>query len=203
MLPSRSGIIPPYLLTILIAAAIALVNLVSSDAITIMPWMPPVLLELISELVLAAVAVVLLTTRRSWRTVGFRPLRRLKDFRLYWVPVLPLLPVIAAVVHGRGLPRDSATSRLRRGNGVRFRCRDAEDGTYLASHSHPCLDRLRRFRHRRFNPHDEHDGHRHDCLRPRQAITWRRMWSTPVRPATTAAVMSAAAAGPRPPRNCR
>jgi hypothetical protein len=91
---------PPYLFTILIVATITLVNLVSSDAITITPEMPPALLELISELVLAAVAVVLLTTRRSWRTVGFRSLRRLKDFRLYWVPVLPLLPVVAAVVHG-------------------------------------------------------------------------------------------------------
>jgi len=97
---SGSGTKRPYVFTFLIVATIASVNLVSARAVASLPDLPAAWLELLTELVLAVVAIVLVTARRAWRTIGFRALPSLKDFRLYWVPVLPLLPVVGAVFTG-------------------------------------------------------------------------------------------------------
>jgi uncharacterized protein len=90
----------PYLFSIFIVVTISVVNLVSAGLGTALPQLPPTLLEFIAELVLALLATVLLTALRSWRNAGFHALPSLKDVRLYWVPVLPLLPVLIAVVTG-------------------------------------------------------------------------------------------------------
>jgi membrane protease YdiL (CAAX protease family) len=92
--PSRG----PYLLTLLIVASIAAVNIASAGTGAAMPAVPPTVLEVFAELILAVLAVVLLTVLRSWRKVGFRRLSQLKDLRLYWVPLFPVLPAVAAAI---------------------------------------------------------------------------------------------------------
>lgn len=84
----------PYVFTALIVALIAAVNVASVGTAIALPDTPPTVLELLAELILAALAIALLTALRSWRQVGFRALPRLKDLRLYWVPLLPVLPVV-------------------------------------------------------------------------------------------------------------
>lgn len=56
--------------------------------------------ELGAEVVLAVLAAAALTHLHSWRDVGFRPLARARDLRLYWVPLFPALPVLATAVTG-------------------------------------------------------------------------------------------------------
>ena len=83
----------PYFFTALIVALIAAVNVASVGTAIALPDAPPTVLELLPELILAALAIALLTALRSWRRVGFRALPRLSDLRLYWIPLLPVLPV--------------------------------------------------------------------------------------------------------------
>jgi hypothetical protein len=83
-----------------IVASIASANVMSAAVGAAWPELPPTVLELIVELVLAALAVVLLTAMRSWTTVGFRALPRLSDLRLYWIPLLPVLPVVVSASVG-------------------------------------------------------------------------------------------------------
>jgi membrane protease YdiL (CAAX protease family) len=90
----------PYIFTMLIVASIAVVNVVSAGTGAALPELPPTLLELLAELVLAGLAIALLTAQRSWKNVGFRSFPRLKDLRLYWVPLFPVLPVGAAAIIG-------------------------------------------------------------------------------------------------------
>jgi membrane protease YdiL (CAAX protease family) len=54
----------------------------------------------LAELILAVLAIALLVTLRSWRKVGFRAFPNLRDVRLYWIPLFPVLPVLAAAVVG-------------------------------------------------------------------------------------------------------
>jgi len=84
----------PYFFTALIVAVIAAVNVASVGTAIALPDVPRTVLELLAELILAALAIALLTALRSWRQVGFRALPRLRDLRLYWVPLLPVLPVV-------------------------------------------------------------------------------------------------------------
>lgn len=90
----------PFLFSIFIVVVISAVNLVSAGLGTALPQLPPLGLEFLAELVLALLAIVLLTALHCWRNAGFRALLSLKDLRLYWVPLFPLLPVLIAVVTG-------------------------------------------------------------------------------------------------------
>lgn len=88
----------PYFFTMLIVALIASVNVLSAGAAAALPELPTTVLELLAELILTVLAIALLTGLRSWRTVGFRALPRLRDLRLYWIPLFPVLPVVAAAI---------------------------------------------------------------------------------------------------------
>lgn len=90
----------PYILTMVIVASIASANVISAATESVWPRLPPTALELLVELVLAVLAIALLTALRSWRTVGFRALPRWSDLRFYWIPLLPLLPVAVAAIIG-------------------------------------------------------------------------------------------------------
>ena len=97
--PSRLDFRRPYLFTFLIVALILAVT-GTSGAAARSSGRPASDFELGAEIVLAVLAAVGLTRLHSWREVGFRPLSRARDLRLYWVPLFPVLPVLAAAVSG-------------------------------------------------------------------------------------------------------
>ena len=90
----------PYLFSLLIVITISVVNVVSAGLQTALPQLPQPMMDFLAEIVLAVLAVVLLTMMRSWRNAGFRALMSPKDLRLYWVPMFPLLPVLIALATG-------------------------------------------------------------------------------------------------------
>jgi membrane protease YdiL (CAAX protease family) len=90
----------PWLLVVLIVTSIAGVNVVAAGVAVALPDLPPAVLEMIVELALAVLAIVLLTALRAWRKVGFRAPTRLRDLRLYWLPLFPVLPAVPAAIIG-------------------------------------------------------------------------------------------------------
>ena len=92
------GVKRPYLFSIAVVGLFTAVHLLSAFLEAALPHLPPLSLQFLAALVLAVLAIVLLTTLRSWRNVGFRALQSRKDLRLYWVPLFPLLPVLIGTV---------------------------------------------------------------------------------------------------------
>lgn len=97
--PGRLDVRRPYLFTFLIVIMIMVVT-GASGAGAAVSGLPTSDFELGAEVVLAVLAAVGLTRLHSWRDVGFRPLARARDLRLYWVPLFPVLPVLAPAVSG-------------------------------------------------------------------------------------------------------
>jgi uncharacterized protein len=100
----------PYLLTLSIVAMITSVNLALFGGTLVLRDVPPVQMEFLAEMAMTLMVIGLLVLLNGWGRVGFRALRSVKDLRLYWIPVVPLIPVLGAVVAGmsRMHPRDIA-----------------------------------------------------------------------------------------------
>ncbi|MGV8909469.1 MAG: hypothetical protein ACOH1Y_10840 [Propionicimonas sp.] len=96
---NRPDLRRPYLFTFLIVALILAVT-GTSGAAARSSGLPTSDFELGAEIVLAVLAAVGLSRLHLWREVGFRPLPRARDLRLYWVPLFPVLPVLAAALSG-------------------------------------------------------------------------------------------------------
>lgn len=88
----------PYLCSLFIVVTFSVVQVAFAGLQAALPELSQPLMEFLAEMVLAVLAVILLTTLHSWRSTGFRALSSLKDLRLYWVLVFPVLPVLASVV---------------------------------------------------------------------------------------------------------
>src|SRR5665647_2652178 len=101
--PGRLDVRRPYLFTFLIVIMIMVVT-GASGAGAAVSGLPTSDFELGAEVVLAVLAAVGLTRLHSWRDVGFRPLARARDLRLYWVPLFPVLPVLAPAARGAAAP---------------------------------------------------------------------------------------------------
>ena len=95
----------PYLFSLLLVLAFSAVSVGFAGFQAALPELPQQLIEILTEMVLAVLAVILLTTSHSWQSTGFRTLSSPKDLRLYWVLVFPLFPVLVSVVN--------AVSRMR------------------------------------------------------------------------------------------
>ncbi|MFJ6003816.1 lysostaphin resistance A-like protein [Arthrobacter sp. NPDC092385] len=98
MPPTGIPVRRPYLFVAGIVALIAAVTLLSAGSAVALPQLPPRVPEFLAELILALSAITLLAALRAWRNVGFRALPRVIDLRLYWIPLLPVLPGVAAAV---------------------------------------------------------------------------------------------------------
>jgi len=90
----------PWLLIAFVVTSVAAVNGVAAGIAVALPELSATALEMIVELILAALAIALLTALRSWGRVGFRALIRLSDLRLYWLPLFPVLPAVPAAIVG-------------------------------------------------------------------------------------------------------
>ena len=97
--PDRLDFRRPYLFTFLIVIVIMVVTGVSGAGAAVF-GLPTRDFEMGAEVVLALLAAVGLTRLHAWRDVGFRPLARARDLRLYWVPLFPVLPVLVTAVSG-------------------------------------------------------------------------------------------------------
>jgi hypothetical protein len=71
MEPTGLRVRRPYLLITLIVASITAVNLVSAGAAMALPQLPPIVLELLAELIVAVLAIALSTALQSWREGRF------------------------------------------------------------------------------------------------------------------------------------
>ena len=89
----------PYLFTFLIVSVILVVT-AAAGAAAALSGLPTSGFELGAEVILAVLAALGLSRLHVWREVGFRPLARARDLRLYWVPLFPVLPVLAGAVSG-------------------------------------------------------------------------------------------------------
>ena len=77
--------------------AVAVVT-VGAGLARIVLHLPTGSVELAAEVVLALLAVVVVTRMRWWRHVGFRRLATLRDLRLFWIPLFPVLPALPAAL---------------------------------------------------------------------------------------------------------
>lgn len=103
----------PLILTGVIVIAI-LVATVGAAGVRVARDLPTDAVELAAEVVLALVAIGALTRLRAWRDVGFRRLATLRDLRLFWVPLFPVLPALpgaVAALSGPG-PEGGGLARL-------------------------------------------------------------------------------------------
>lgn len=83
-----------------IVTSIAGVNVAAAGIANTLPDLSRGLIEMIVELLLAVLAIIMLTVLHAWRRVGFRVLTHVKDLRLYWFALFPLLPALPAAVVG-------------------------------------------------------------------------------------------------------
>lgn len=90
----------PYLFALLLLAVITAINLGFLAGATERGGTQPAQVELFAEVTVALllVAVIVFLRARDW--VGLRALRSVKELRLYWIPVVPLFPILGAVAVG-------------------------------------------------------------------------------------------------------
>lgn len=87
----------PFVLAALVVATICIVT-ASAGWARVALDLPTAVVELAAEVVLAVLAVVVVTRMHWWRRVGFGKLAALQDLRLFWVPLFPVLPALPAAV---------------------------------------------------------------------------------------------------------